>query len=353
MKITSQDEKKGTIELFPETLDDLWHLSHIIAEGDIIYSKTTRRIQDNTGDKLRSDRGVKRTFVLGISVESVSFHIFTGKLRIIGSIISGPEDLVPLGSHHTIEAKLNTPITIKKEKWSSYVLNRINRAIEASKKLSAIIVVIEDDVADFGLMRQFGIEYYGPIMGNVSGKRIIDKNRKKNIEKFYERIVEYIEKFDNIQTIVLAGPGFFKNDFFKFLESKYPDLAKKVIIEATGSGGRVGINEVLKKGTVEKLATENRVAFEIAAVDELLQDIAKNSPLVVYGKKQVTEAINMGAIEKLLVLDNLIRSENLEESMDMVENMSGEVLVISSQHEGGKQLEALGGMAATLRYAIS
>lgn len=61
MKITYQDRKKGIIELLPETLDDLWHLSHIIAEGDTVYSKTTRRIQDNTGDKLRSDRGVKKT----------------------------------------------------------------------------------------------------------------------------------------------------------------------------------------------------------------------------------------------------------------------------------------------------
>ena len=163
MKITYQDKKKGIIELLPETLDDLWHLSHIIAEGDTVYSKTTRRIQDNTGDKLRSDRGVKRTFTLGVSVEDVSFHIFTGKLRIIGSIIKGPEDLIPLGSHHTIEAKLNTPIKIFKEHWSQYVLKRINQAIEASKKLSAIIVVLEDDVADFGLMRQFGIEYYGPV----------------------------------------------------------------------------------------------------------------------------------------------------------------------------------------------
>ena len=233
MKITYQDKKKGIIELLPETLDDLWHLSHIIAEGDTVYSKTTRRIQDNTGDKLRSDRGVKRTFTLGVSVEDVSFHIFTGKLRIIGSIIKGPEDLIPLGSHHTIEAKLNTPIKIFKEHWSGYVLKRINQAIEASKKLSAIIVVLEDDVADFGLMRQFGIEYYGPVMGNVSGKRIIDKNRAKNIIKFYERIVDYILKFDNIQTIVLAGPGFFKNDFLKYLESKHPDLAKKTILEST------------------------------------------------------------------------------------------------------------------------
>jgi protein pelota len=151
----------------------------------------------------------------------------------------------------------------------------------------------------------------------------------------------------------LAGPGFYKNDFLKYLELKHKDLAKKSIVEATGSGGRVGINEVLKKGTVEKLAAENRVAFEISAINEILQEIAKSSNLVVYGKKQVKEAINLGAIEKLLVLDNLIRSEDLEGSMDMVENMSGEVLVISSQHEGGKQLEGLGGMAATLRYSIS
>ena len=348
MKITYQDKKKGVIELLPETLDDLWHLSHIIAEGDTVYSKTTRRIQDNTGDKLRSDRGVKKTFTLGVSVEDVSFHIFTGKLRIIGSIIKGPEDLIPLGSHHTIEAKLNTPIKIFKEHWSGYVLKRINQAIEASKKLSAIIVVLEDDVADFGLMRQFGIEYYGPVMGNVSGKRIIDKNRAKNIEKFYQKIVDYILKFDNIQTIV-----FYKNYFLKYLESRHKDLAKKSILEATGSGGRVGINEVLKKGTVEKLATENRVAFEIAAISDILEEIAKSSNLVVYGKKQVKEAINLGAIQKLLVLDKLIRSEDLEESMDMVENMSGEVLVISSEHEGGKQLEGLGGMAATLRYSIN
>ena len=352
MKIIEEDQSNGVVKVFPETLDDLWHLSHIIAEGDKVYSKTTRRIQDN-GESVRNNAGVKKTFTLGISVEKVSFHIFTGKLRISGTIISGPEEYIAMGDHHTIEAKLNNRLTIKKEKWSHYAINRVNQAIEASKKLSAMIVVIEDDVADFGLIRQYGIEYYGPVMGNVSGKRIIDKNRKKNIEKFYSNIVEYINKFENVHTIILAGPGFFKNDFYKYLESKHKDIAKNTIIESTGSGGRVGIHEVLKKGIVEKLSTENRVAFEISAIENILQEIAKNSPLVVYGKKEVQNAINLGAIEKLIVLDKIVRSEDLENSMDMVENMSGEVLVISSEHEGGKQLEALGGMAAILRYAIS
>ncbi len=34
MKIIKQDTKDGIIEVVPETLDDLWHLSHIVEVGD-------------------------------------------------------------------------------------------------------------------------------------------------------------------------------------------------------------------------------------------------------------------------------------------------------------------------------
>jgi len=216
MKIIYQDKKNGVMNLLPETLDDLWHLSHIIEVGDNIYSKTSRRIQDTTGDKLRSDRGVKKTFTLGISVENINFHIFTGKLRLTGPIIQGPEDIIPLGSHHTIEAKINTPIKISKEVWSNWILKRINQSIKASKKLSAIIISLEDDVADIGLIRQFGVEYYGPIMGNISGKRILDKSRQKKLNQFYQSIIEVINRFEDVSTFIIAGPGFYKNDFFSF-----------------------------------------------------------------------------------------------------------------------------------------
>ena len=353
MRIIKQDTKEGFIEVVPETLDDLWHLSHIIEEGDNASSKTTRRIQDNTGDKLRSDRGVKKTFYLGLDIENIAFHLFTGKLRLTGVITKGPEDLIPLGSHHTLEVKLNTPITIRKGRWPKWAIKRLNQAIDASKKLSAIIIVLEDDTATIGLMRQFGIEYYGLIKGHVSGKRIIDKNRQKNITQFYEKVIESIEKFDSIQNIVIAGPGFVKNDFYDYLKDKYKDLAKISVIEATGCGGRNGISEVLKKGTVEKLTSENRVALEMGAINNLLGEIGKNSSKIAYGVKQTKDAINLGAVSQLLILDTKVASENMGDLMDMVENMKGEVMVVSSEHEGGQQLESLGGMAAILRYGIS
>ena len=38
--------------------------------------------------------------------------------------------------------------------------------------------------------------------------------------------------------------------------------------------------------------------------------------------------------------------------MNLVEHLRGKVMVVSSEHEGGKQLTALGGMAALLRYPL-
>ena len=125
------------------------------------------------------------------------------------------------------------------------------------------------------------------------------------------------------------------------------------VIEPTGSGGRVGISEVLKKGTVEKLTAENRVAIEMGAINRLLEEIGRNSSKIAYGMKEVKDAINMGAVGELLILDVKVADDNMGDLMDMVENMKGNVMVISSEHEGGKQLESLGGMAAILRYQIT
>jgi len=74
--------------------------------------------------------------------------------------------------------------------------------------------------------------------------------------------------------------------------------------------------------------------------------------MVTYGKHKVKIAAEAGAIEELLVIDELLREEDVEKIMDMTENLGGKVMVISSEHDGGKQLNALGGLAALLRYAL-
>ena len=353
VRIVYQDTKKGVIEVVPETLDDLWHLSHIIEEGDLVSSLTSRRIQDSTGERLRSDRGIKKTFFMGVRVEEISFHKYTGKLRATGTIEKGPEDLVPLGSHHTLDLKLKNSVKIKKERWSKWNIKRLKDAMKASKKPSALIVAIEDDIADIGIIRQYGIDYVGPIMGSVSGKRIVQKNRKQAINDFFTELAEKIKGFNDVQVVVLAGPGFSRGEFFEFLNQKYSDIAKISLLESTGAGGRAGIAEVLKKGLIEKMATEGRIAHEIRLVEDVLEEIGKSSKTVTYGKKEVKKAAQSGAIENLLVIDEMVRERNIENLMDQVENMGGKVMIISSEHDGGKQLSALGGIAALLRYSLN
>lgn len=351
MRITNQDKKQGLIEVVPETIDDLWHLSHIVEINDYISTLTARRIQDNNSGKTRADRGVKKKFFLGIRVEKINFHKYTGMLRFTGIIESGPEDLIPLGSHHTINVQINNSIRIQKT-WNKWSLNRLNQAIDASNRASEIIVAMEDNITDIGIIKQYGIEYTGPIIGDISGKRNIEKNRAQKINEYYEEVTKTILQQKDINKLIIIGPGFTKNGYYNYLEEHYSDLAKKSVLESTGAGGHAGIQEVLKNGLIESLSKDAKIAKETSLVNKFLEQIGKSSNLVTYGKKQVIQASNMGAIEKLMVLEDLVREKNIQNIMNTVENMGGNVTIISSQHDAGQQLKALGSLAAFLRYPI-
>ena len=351
MRITNQDKKQGLIEVVPETIDDLWHLSHIVEVNDYVSTLTARRIQDNNSGKTRADRGVKKKFFLGIRVEKINFHKYTGMLRFTGIIESGPEDLIPLGSHHTINVQLNNSIRIKKI-WNKWSLERLNQAIEASNRANEIIVAIEDNTTELGIIKQYGIDYIGPIIGDISGKQNIEKNRAQKVNEYYEDITKTLTQQKDIDKLIIIGPGFTKNGYYNYLEENYPKLAKKLILECTGAGGHAGIQEVLKNGLIESLSKDAKIAKEAALVNKLLEQIGKSSNTVTYGKKQVITASNMGAVEKLLVLEDLVRDKKIQNIMNTVENMGGVVTIISSQHDAGQQLKALGSLAAFLRYPI-
>ena len=64
-------------------------------------------------------------------------------------------------------------------------------------------------------------------------------------------------------------------------------------------------------------------------------------------------AVNYGAVEHLLVLDELARRGRLDDIMREVANSRGKVVIFSSEFEPGDRLRSLGGVAALLRFKIS
>jgi protein pelota len=346
MKIVQEIPERDIIKVMPENLDDLWYLSTIIERGDNVYAVTERRVQDK-GDKLRADRGVKRRMFLGVRCEKVEFHEDTNRLRIFGTIIHGPDD-VPLGSHHTIEVEPFTEVSIQK-RWKKWHLERLKEAVESAQKPKIVAVVMDDSEADIYLIREFGVKEVASIKSEVSKKLDYRANEQVRAE-YYHEIAKTLLNY-NTDKILVAGPGFGKNNFQKFASEKYKDLAKKIVVENTCTTGRTGLNEILKSGIINKIYGEARLSKEAQYVNKLLEEIAKNG-LAAYGIDEVKKALNYSAIEILLVTDEMLRKRHIEEIMNLTESIGGKVMVISTSHDAGKQLKALGGIAALLRFPI-
>src|SRR6266705_3389470 len=87
---------------------------------------------------------------------------------------------------------------------------------------------------------------------------------------------------------------------------------------------------------------------ELRRIDEA---VATNRPCA-YGPAEVAEAIEAGAVETLLVSDAVVRNPGIEDLMRSAESARGAVVLVSRHHEAGQKLEALGGIAALLRFPI-
>ncbi|MFX1300432.1 MAG: mRNA surveillance protein Pelota, partial [Promethearchaeota archaeon] len=77
-----------------------------------------------------------------------------------------------------------------------------------------------------------------------------------------------------------------------------------------------------------------------------------------YGWTEIDRAVQFGAVETFLVLDKLFREagpeqrRKMETIMRQVEKQAGTVEIFSTEHQAGKQLEGLGGIAALLRFSL-
>lgn len=329
---------EGEIKLIPENLEDLWHLKYIIEPGDIVFS-LTKRISESS-DKLRSDKE-KVTVRLGIKVEKVEFHRFANRLRITGVIVAGVED----SGYHTINITVGKELSIIK-KWKEEQLRRIREAEEAARRPEIVIVTVEEGEAIIGVVRQWGVEEVEAV------RQSYGKDKGSYRREFFGDVSSAISRMD-FRYLIVAGPGFAKEDFIKFLKEKHPEMAKKAIVVDTSSTGTRGFIEVLKRGVLDRIAGELRIAEEAKYLDVLLERIAKGGG-VAYGLEEVKEAVSYSAVETLLVADEFLREErekwDIDSLMREVERGGGKVVIMSTEFEPGKRLMALGGIAALLRF---
>ena len=356
MKIVEKNLHQGFIKVVPDTPDDLWHLYNVVYRGDEVYAYSSRAIKTDS-EAARPKSAERVSAFMGVTVESVGWDKFLGKLRVHGLICHAP-DIIPTGAHHTIALGLNQQFTIVKKQWPKHLLDRLTLASESEKPL--LIISIDDEGFAIAETKQYGVEMKVEERIRLPGKNEADK-RVEGTKAYFRKALNTLTQLwtQNHNPIVIIGAGFVKNDFARYLTEEAKDLNKYVAdIKSVNNGGTAGIYEALRSGVLLKTTNQLRIVEETDAIEEVMKRLGKGEGTITYGLTGVEEAIQMGAVEKLIVADTALRDaeENqrlkLETLMRDVERQNAKVTVISTEHEAGSKLTSLGSIVALLRFPI-
>ena len=174
--------------------------------------------------------------------------------------------------------------------------------------------------------------------------------RPNRVRGFFDQILATITEISG--PLIIAGPGFIKDDFVKFARNQNCPPAERAIVVETRRIGRGAVQEVIGKGALDKLIDDLQLSREVKLMDEVLLRISQDGA-VAYGRTEVGNAIGYGAAEQVLVADTLLRDQEIMHLIEKAEGMRASVVVLSSSFEPGERLVALGGIAALLRYKLS
>ena len=274
----------------------------------------------------------------------------------------------------------------------------------ASKEVYGI-AVIDRNEATIATLKGKRINVVANLTSGVPGKhkaggqsqRRFDRVIDQLAHEFLKRIGthmddEFLPIKDDLKGIVLGGPGGTKEDYYNGDYMHY-ELKDKVITTVdTSYTGEFGIRETIDKasGALEELG----VIQEKKLVQRFLAELRDDHGLYSYGEKEVRTNLQMGAVDVLLLSEDLkskrltldcqacgfhaevtqkegqkvedltcpqcnekmkiTQEEDLIEDLaNIAEDLGSSVEIISTETEEGSQLyRAFGGIGAILRYNV-
>ncbi|MBE6487523.1 MAG: peptide chain release factor 1 [Methanosphaera stadtmanae] len=287
---------------------------------------------------------------------------------------------------------------------SQFFLEPLKQIIEYKEVYG--VLVLDRKEATIATLRGKRQDIIKTLTSGVPGKhkaggqsqRRFDRVIEDEAHKFLKRIGNhtneaYLPIGDELKGVLIGGPGHTKNDF---VEGDYLDyrIKDKVInIVDTSYTGDFGIREVIDEST--DTLEEMDIMREKKYMKKFLSGLISDSGLSTYGENQVRQNLQMGAVETLLLSENLKSNrqtyqcpscdtievittkqhqnppekqcpncnekmniiktqETTEELIELAEEVATEVEMISIETEEGTQLDrAFGGIAGILRYKVN
>eukprot|EP01087_Luapelamoeba_hula_P014035 TRINITY_DN4051_c0_g1_i2.p1 TRINITY_DN4051_c0_g1~~TRINITY_DN4051_c0_g1_i2.p1 ORF type:complete len:489 (-),score=140.36 TRINITY_DN4051_c0_g1_i2:26-1492(-) len=390
-----EKDGSGHVGLIPEEQEDMWHAYNLIFVGDHITATTVRRVNRNTAVSSSSER---LRLTLTIHVEKIVFEADSGLLRVSGPNRS-ENPHVKMGAYHSIDLEMNRKFTLTKAYWDSITLQRITDACDPTKSADLAAVVMSEGLAYICLITKSMTLVRGKIELTIPRKRKGSSAlHDKALDRFFDMIMQGILRhvdFNVVKCIIIASPGFTKDQFFEYMNNvalskdikSIKDNKGKFILAHSSSGEKHALNEVLADPSLVDRLSETKAAGEVDALNRFYAMLRTEPDRAFYGLADVMQAQEKLAIQDLLLTDELFRSADIAkrrkyiELTESVKSSGGNALIFSTLHVSGErtfslqhthithttqhtphtyihtqhtttELKQLGGIAAILRFPL-
>ncbi|XP_024242913.1 protein pelota homolog isoform X1 [Oncorhynchus tshawytscha] len=371
MKLLHKDIEKdnaGQVTLMPEEAEDMWHTYNLLQIGDSLMASTIRKVQTESSTGSVGSSRVRTTLCL--CVDTIDFDSQACQLRVKGTNIQ-ENQYVKMGAYHTIELELNRKFTLAKKIWDSVVLDRIEQACDPTQKADVAAVVMQEGLANLVLVTPAMTLLRAKVEVTIPRKRRGScTQHEKALDRFYEAVMQGILRhinFDVVKCILVASPGFVKDQFMAYLFREAVRQDSKILLENrpkfmlvhSSSGHKYSLKEILCDPAVTARLSDTKAAGEVKALEDFYKMLQHEPDRAFYGLAHVEKASEALAIDILLISDKLFRHQDVATRsryvrlVDNVRDNGGTVRIFSSLHVSGEQLTQLSGVAAILRFPIA
>uniref|UniRef100_A0A8C4SGP6 Protein pelota homolog n=1 Tax=Erpetoichthys calabaricus TaxID=27687 RepID=A0A8C4SGP6_ERPCA len=356
------------VTLMPEEPEDMWHTYNLLQVGDSLRASTFRKVLTESSTGSVGSNRVRTT--LTISVEAIDFDTQACQLRVKGTNIQENE-YVKMGAYHTIELELNRKFTLAKKVWDSVVLERIEQACDPAQQADLAAVIMQEGLANIVLVTPAMTLLRAKVEVTIPRKRRGNcSQHDKALERFFEAVMQGILRhisFDIVKCVLVASPGFVKDQFCTYLFGQAVKTDNKILLENrskfvqvhSSSGHKYSLKEVLSDPTVTSRLADTKAAGEVKVLEDFYKMLQQEPDRAFYGVAHVEKANEAMAIDVLLISDELFRHQEVAtrsryvKLVDNVRDNGGTVRIFSSLHVSGEQLNQLSGVAAILRFPIA
>ncbi|KDQ64615.1 hypothetical protein JAAARDRAFT_201928 [Jaapia argillacea MUCL 33604] len=392
-----EKDHSGYVNLRPEEDEDMWHLYNLIQEGDQVRAPAIRRVQNVSATGSTDSHRVRVTLTLQVSridfspssssqsasaptsapaststdptSSSTTSANVTASLQISGRVTS-ENPHVKMGAYHTLDIEVNRDVRIIKDEWDSIALARVEESCVPGRGAEVAAVVCGEGTAAFVLLSQHMTIVRQRIDVTIPRKAsptLHEKGLLKFYSTLYASFLRHIPySSPSIRAIVIASPGWVRDAVFDYIMKEASRTGNKALMRARDKFVRVHINsphvhslvEVLKSPEIATQLKETKFAREGIMLDKFFKMLGSDEMRAWYGPEHVRLATERGAVGTLLISDQLFRaSDPIERKkyvalVESVQEKAGEVLIFSSMHESGQQLNQLTGIAAILTFPL-